>query len=79
MNQISVKKLHEMLHTVARPVPGIPAVLVQYGRNTPALQLSKAANDRSNTVARSCIHQQHGLNFGINKSVKDVESLMGKR
>ncbi len=79
MDQISVKKLDEMLHAVACPVAGVPAVLVQYGRNTPALQLSKAANDRADTVARACIHQQHGLNFGIDKSVKDVESLMGAR
>ncbi len=40
MDQINVKKLHKMLHAVSRFVARIPAVLVQYGRNAPALQLS---------------------------------------
>jgi hypothetical protein len=56
VNQISVKKLYKMLHAVTSPVSGIPAVLVQYGRNAPVLKLSEAANNSTDTMARSCIH-----------------------
>jgi hypothetical protein len=75
VNKISVEKLHEMLYTVARLGTRIPAVFVQYGRNAPVLQFSKAANHSTDAVAGSCVHQQHGLKLGVQQPLHDVKCL----
>jgi hypothetical protein len=79
MHKISIEKFQEMLYAVSRFVARIPAVLVQYGRNAPVLQFSKAAYNRPYTMPRSCIHKQHMLKLGIKQSVHDVKRLRRKQ
>jgi hypothetical protein len=75
MHEVNIKKLHKMFHAVSRLITGIPAVFVQYCRNTPVLQLSKATNHRTHTMSCTCVHQKHGLQPRVQQSVHDVERL----